>query len=115
MSVLPNNFGNKIGQKSASVYPSKIPTGGMEEEALLVPIQFKGELSMLELKMSAHDIRPGAQVVEIWNGSTLMGVIYPTERGVKVLSKYILHNPEGAIEIDREKSPSIPAILINLR
>lgn len=53
-------------------------------------------------------------MVEIWNGSTLMGAIYPTERGIKVVSKFIVNDPEGAIEIDRSKLPPIPAILINL-
>lgn len=70
---------------------------------------------MFRLEIADHDYRPGAQVVEIWDGITLMGAIYPTEHGTKVVSKFIANNPEGAVEIDRSKLPPIPAILINIR
>lgn len=43
-----------------------------------------------------------------------MGVIYPTERGIKVVSKYIIDDPEGAVEIERDTQIPIPAVLINL-
>mgnify|MGYP001582939541 CR=1 FL=1 len=69
---------------------------------------------MFQLKIAEHDYRTGTQMVEIWNESTFMGAIYPTERGIKVVSKFIADNPEGAIKIDRSKLPPIPAILINL-
>jgi len=54
------------------------------------------------------------QIVEIWNGNVFMGTIYPTDHGIKVISKYIVENPEAAIRIDRSKLLPIPAILINL-
>lgn len=70
---------------------------------------------MFSLKMAEHPIEPDRrQIVEIWKGNTFMGAIYPTERGIKVISKYIADNPEAAIEVDRSKLPPIPAILINL-
>ncbi len=69
---------------------------------------------MFTLKMETHEYRQGTQMVEIWDGDTLMGAIYPTERGVKVVSKFIVSDPEGAIKIDRSKLPPIPAILVNL-
>jgi len=69
---------------------------------------------MFTLTMGEHDYRPGVKMIEIWSGTTLMGAIYPTERGIKVVSKFIVDNPEGAIEADRSKLPPIPAILINL-
>lgn len=69
---------------------------------------------MFTLKIGEHDYRPGVQMIEIWSGTTLMGAIYPTERGIKVVSKFIVNNPEGAVEIDRNKLPPIPSILINL-
>ncbi len=70
---------------------------------------------MFILRITEHSLRPDrGQMVEIWNGNVFMGAIYPTEKGIKVVSKYIAENPEAAIEIDRSKLPPIPAILVNL-
>lgn len=70
---------------------------------------------MFTLKMARHLIEPDQRkIVEIWNGDVFMGAIYPTNQGVKVVSKYIADNPEAAIKIDRSKLPPIPVILINL-
>ncbi|MFH1346790.1 MAG: hypothetical protein ABIH10_00890 [Spirochaetota bacterium] len=49
--------------------------------------------------------------VEIYNGNIFMGLIYPTEKGIKVVSSNIPNNPEAAIKIERK---SIPEIFINL-
>lgn len=65
--------------------------------------------------MGTHGYRPGTQVVEIWDGDSLMGAIYSTDRGIKVVSKFIAEDPEGAVEIDRSMLPPIPVILINIR
>lgn len=70
---------------------------------------------MFVLKMAEHSIEPErGQMAEIWKDNVFMGAIYPTEKGIKVISKYIADNPEAAVEIDRNKLPPIPAILINL-
>ncbi len=70
---------------------------------------------MFVFKMAEHSVKPErGQIIEVWNGNVFMGAIYPTENGIKVVSKYIANNPEAAIEIDRSKLPPIPAILINL-
>lgn len=70
---------------------------------------------MFKLRMAEHLIESDRrQMIEIWNGDVLMGSIYPTNNGVKIVSKYIANNPEAAIRIDRSKLPPIPAILINL-
>lgn len=69
---------------------------------------------MVHFRLVDHSIKPGIKIVEIWNGDTLMGTIYPTERGIKLVSKYIVDDPEGAVEVDRSKLPPIPAILINI-
>lgn len=70
---------------------------------------------MFILKMAEHSIEPDQRkIVEIWNGDVFMGAIYPTNQGIKVVSKYIADNPEVAIKVDRSKLPRIPAILINL-
>ena len=70
---------------------------------------------MFVFKITEHSIEPErGQIVEVWNGKVFMGAIYPTEKGIKVVSKYIAENPEAAIKINRSKLPPIPAILINL-
>ena len=70
---------------------------------------------MFTLKMVQHSVEPWrGQMVEIWNGEVFMGAVYPTEKGIKIISKYVVVNPEKAVEIERNKLPPIPAILINL-
>jgi len=66
---------------------------------------------MFSLRTDNHEIKPGVRMFEIWNKGKFVGAIYPTEKGIKVVSKYIIKDPESAIEIDRSE---IPAILINL-
>ena len=70
---------------------------------------------MFIFKMAEHSVKlERGQIVEVWNGEVFMGAIYPTEKGIKVISKYIAKNPEAAIKIERGKLPPIPVILINL-
>lgn len=69
---------------------------------------------MFTLRIAEHQHQPGIKLFEIWNKGKLMGAIYPTEKGIKLVSKYIADDPESAIKIDRSKLPPIPVILINL-
>lgn len=69
---------------------------------------------MFDFRIVDHQFKKGEKVVEIWNGENLMGAIYSTEKGIKIVSKFITGNPEAAIQIDRSKMPPIPAILINM-
>ena len=69
---------------------------------------------MFSLRTDNHEIKAEGKIFEIWNEGEFMGAIYPTEKGIKVVSKYIARDPESAIEIDRSKLSPIPAILINL-
>jgi len=70
---------------------------------------------MFTLKIAEHSVKPErGQIVEVWNGDVFMGAIYPTDNGIKIVSKYIAENPEAAVKVDRSKLPPIPAILINL-
>lgn len=64
--------------------------------------------------MAEHLHKPGQKLIEVWNEGVFMASIYPTETGIKVVSKYIADDPEGAIEVDRSKLPPIPALLIHL-
>ena len=69
---------------------------------------------MFSLETASHEIKPEIKIFEIWNEGEFMGTIYPTEKGIKVVSKHIAKDPESAIKIGRSKSLPIPAILINL-
>ncbi len=67
---------------------------------------------MFELRVTEHLHKPGRKIFGVWNGEEFMAGIYPTETGIKVVSKHIIDDPQGAIVI--EKTPPIPVILIRL-
>ncbi|MFH0805451.1 MAG: hypothetical protein V1901_00995 [Patescibacteria group bacterium] len=69
---------------------------------------------MFSLRITEHTIKRGTKLVEILQDGEVVGAVYPTERGIKIVSRYLLENPESAIEIERDKLPPIPAVLINL-
>jgi hypothetical protein len=43
---------------------------------------------MMRLQLVKHTNKPGVALVEIWDGDAMVGAIYPTERGVKIVSKH---------------------------
>ena len=69
---------------------------------------------MFSLRITEHTIKEGVKLLEILQNGEVVGAIYPTERGIKIVSRYLMDDPESAIEIERNKFPPIPAILINL-
>lgn len=69
---------------------------------------------MFDLRIAEHSVKQGTKLFEILQDEEVVGAIYPTERGIKVVSRYLMDNPESAIKIERDKLPPIPAILINL-
>ena len=69
---------------------------------------------MFEFRVAEHLYMPGRKMIEVLNGEDLMADIYPTETGIKIVSKHIIDDPKGAIEIERDKLPPIPVILIHL-
>lgn len=69
---------------------------------------------MFTFRMAEHSIKRGVEICEILQKDEVVGTIYPTEKGIKIVSRYLMDDPESAIEIDRSKLPPIPAILINL-
>ncbi len=70
---------------------------------------------MITFKLAPHSVTPGIEIVEIWDRDEMIGVVYPTELGIKVVSKFIPDNLEGVIHIERHKPVPIPEILINIR
>jgi hypothetical protein len=73
------------------------------------------DLKMFELRVAEHLSKPGVETFEMWDKGRFMAVIYPTETGVKIVSKYLPLNPEEAlnsIKIDCNEFPT--AISVNL-
>lgn len=58
---------------------------------------------MITFKLKRHDLR-AVEVVEILDGDHLLGVLYPQEWGVRLVSKYL---DPASIGID----PTIPPAL----
>lgn len=55
--------------------------------------------------------RPGIKIIEVLeDGKNVVGAIYPTEKGLKIVSLYVT-DPKKAIEIDKSTTPT--AILMN--
>lgn len=69
---------------------------------------------MFSFRLADHQGKPGVQLVEIVQNGEVVGAVYPTETGLKIVSRYLLADPETAVEFDRSKLPPIPAILIHL-
>lgn len=70
---------------------------------------------MFTLRMAKHSIKQGVNLFEILQDGEVVGAIYPTERGIKIVSRHLLvESPEKKIEIVRSKLLPIPAVLINL-
>jgi len=69
---------------------------------------------MFDLRIAEHSRKNGILIVEIMQGEVVVGAIYPTEKGVKIISRYLYHDPKSAIEIEEDKLLPIPAVLVNL-
>lgn len=62
---------------------------------------------MYELKTPPHPERPGVKIFEVWRGGTFVAAVYPTEQGLKIVSKYLTGREEASISIDRQPPPAI--------
>lgn len=60
---------------------------------------------MTRLQLAPHT-RTNDTVVEIWEGSLMIGVIYPHPGGVKIISKYIENRPD-LVTIDPAEPPAL--------
>jgi len=61
---------------------------------------------MVKFKISEHKLEPGVQVIEVKEGEKYLCTIYPTEDGIKIVSKRFK-------EIKEEPVPYPPAIYID--
>lgn len=58
---------------------------------------------------------PDKRIIGILKDGNLIGTVYPTERGVEIVSKHFTGRPESVIEFGQSKSaPTFPAIRIDL-
>ena len=68
---------------------------------------------MTEFKVAAHSVATGRQVIEIHHQKLgLLGVIYPSSQGVRIVSKYFAGKE---LDVLLEVSPEFPpALEINI-
>jgi len=65
----------------------------------------------MEFQVYSDGVLLTADVVELWDGETLMGKITPTETGIRLESEYIVNHPLlTAIE-----AVEPPALQVNLK
>lgn len=67
---------------------------------------------MITLKPAKHIINRLVEktVIEIWDGQKFIGVIYPSLRGVKIISKYI-ENRDDLLQVEALEPA---AVVVNL-
>ena len=68
---------------------------------------------MTRLSIAEHSVKPGATVVEIHHPELgLIGVIYPNERGVRIVSKYFEPNDGVRFAIDPIEPPALEVFIV---
>ena len=45
---------------------------------------------MIEFKQNKHMYDGDRTVIEVWKDGKMIGTIYPTEKGVRLISKYLM-------------------------
>lgn len=66
---------------------------------------------MMELIASRHSIRENFDIFELRENGELVAALYPTDDGLKIVSKFIVNHPSLiAIEVQQP-----PALLIDFR
>ena len=64
-------------------------------------------------EIKPHNTMPYG-IVEIRKNGILIGSMYPTEEGIKIVGRSLSENTQKKIEIETNKLPNIPAVLIKL-
>jgi hypothetical protein len=52
----------------------------------------------ITFQLARHKIRPGVEVVEVWDGGKFMASIYPTTHGIRMVSGYLKDTPGTIVE-----------------
>lgn len=61
---------------------------------------------MTELRIAKH-LQTGQPIVEVWEDGRLIGAIYPKDRGVKIVSKYLDGRRRDLVVVDHAYPPAI--------
>ena len=85
-----------------------------EKEAEMNQQRKGGIMLPIEFRLADHSVRAGVKIVEVYRGKTLVGTIYPHEKGIHFISKYIASDPKQAIEIVPAGVIPLSTILIHL-
>ena len=64
---------------------------------------------MTHFRRAPHSSEPRV-VIEVWEDQQMIAVIYPKDRGVKIVSKYIENRPDLVV-VDLQEPP---ALLVNV-
>ena len=57
------------------------------------PRERRLHFKMVTFRMAEHSVTPGGKLIEIWDDGNFIGSIYPTDRGIHVVSKNIAQRP----------------------
>jgi hypothetical protein len=61
---------------------------------------------MTELRTRTHSLL-GCTIVEVWEDSQLIAHIYPKDRGLKIISKYLDNRRPGLVTFDASPTTAI--------
>ncbi|MGO9893122.1 MAG: hypothetical protein ACLPX8_02770 [Bryobacteraceae bacterium] len=61
---------------------------------------------MTELRMHEH-AATGAAIVEVWEDGQLIACIYPKDRGIKIVSKYLDGRRRHLVSVDPSPPPAL--------
>lgn len=57
---------------------------------------------MFEFRMAEHLHKPGQKIIEVWKDGERMAAVYPTKKGIKVVSKCFPFLPNKLQQVSRE-------------
>ena len=61
---------------------------------------------MTELRMSKYSLT-GGKIVEVWEDGRFIAAIYPKDRGVKIVSKYLDNRRRDLVTVDPSYPPAL--------
>ena len=74
---------------------------------------------MIEFRITDHSRLPNVRIVEILDSGKVVGIIYPTQKGLKLVSAHMVHaeiDPgfagEAIIDDGTKTFPPIPAVIV---
>jgi hypothetical protein len=62
---------------------------------------------MTELRIAEHTFGQEVAIIEIWEDGQMIGAIYPKDRGVKIISKYLDSGNRDMVSLDAAFPPAL--------